>query len=114
MERSDASISRESQDKQNEHRKYWQKLFSHNGKGADNPPDLGQMDTSINRIRNARSSEPAAGLDRAITTEKTAQDMKSLPTYKAAGPDGLRAEFFEPSKEVCAKIVTNVMNEISE
>lgn len=47
--------------------------------------------------------------DKRISIEETMAVINALPRNKAAGPDGLRAEFFKANAHQWAKVITNVV-----
>ena len=97
---------------QNEHTKFWSKLYSKTSDGTEPPPSTQNISelTNINIPQLPRSA--ALSLEAEITEDEIVQQIHRLPCRKAAGKDGLKAELFKLAPRLWAKSLLPIFQDV--
>ena len=105
---SDGTIKSDGGSIQETHTHFWTNLYSINSGGTE--PSLTQENRDILNSVNIPKlpHTDAQTLEADITEEDIVQQIHLLPTHKAAGSDGLKAELFKHNPKLWAKVLQPV------
>ena len=106
----DDSVKRDSNSIQQQHSAYWSTLYSATSNGTEPSITQYNIDTLTNTNLPTLSPEATKSLEADITEEEIRVQIDKLPTRKAAGSDGLKAELFKQSPKTWAKILQPVFH----
>lgn len=112
--RTDGTITENREEIGRIHSTFWRNVFSANGGGTEIPPSEEAMNKIADQVRISLTDEQRNTLDEAVTTTEVRNAIKAAAQNKAAGSDGLRAEFFQHGENHWAIILADIVNEIMQ
>ena len=89
------------------HTEYWKQIFSHDGGGSERPPTQDEMKAVLSNLP-ALPPQAKDHLEKHLTTREIEDYIRRMPTHKAAGADGIRAELLKQDAERWATILSNI------
>ena len=103
------SVSHDPEIIQTEHRQFWSNLYSRDANGSETAPTDEDIDALLPSVPTAITERVRDTLDRPLSEDDIVTQIQHLPTNKAAGADGLRAELFKQTPKLWAKVLYPIL-----
>ena len=94
------------------HTAYWTKLYSKTSANTEPPPNQSNIQNLTSTQLPSITEEARRILEAEVTEEDIARQISRLPTRKAAGADGLKAELLQKAPKLWAKILLPIFRMI--